>query len=219
MYIFSTVSIATNAVSEYLFMGIEQRLFGVKMENISRESAFSLLCEYTKSESLIKHALSVEASMLWYARKFGEDENLWGMTGLLHDFDYEKFPEPTPDGHPYQGVSILKGKGYPPEMCNAIMGHAHYTGVKRESLLAKALFACDELSGLTYASVLVRPDRSVMSMELKSLKKKFKDKAFSRGVSREDIVLGAEVLGVPLDDHMDNVIKALRERAHILGVE
>lgn len=183
----------------------------------TRDEALALLTEYTKSTSLIKHALSVEAAMDWYARHYGvtdSERHLWGITGLLHDFDYEKFPEPTPpDGHPYRGNAILGELGYPDEMRRAIMGHALYTGVPRDTQLAKALFAVDELSGLVTAAVLVRPDKSVLNLEASSVKKKMKDKAFARGCNRDDIRLGAEELGVDLDQHIANVIVALREKA------
>jgi predicted hydrolase (HD superfamily) len=149
--------------------------------------------------------------MRWYARRSGEDEELWGITGLLHDFDYEKHPEPNENGHPYIGVSILREQGYPEIMCEAIMGHALYSGVPRTTPLAKTLFACDELSGLVYASVLVRPDKSINNLEVKSVKKKMKDKAFAKGVSREDIRLGAEEMGIEIDELIQNVITAMRE--------
>jgi putative nucleotidyltransferase with HDIG domain len=181
------------------------------MELPSRDQALTLLKEYTKGEGLIKHALAVEACMRWYGRHFREDEALWGITGLLHDFDYEKHPEPNENGHPYVGVSILKEKGYPDTMQEAIMGHALYSGVPRTTKLAKTLFACDELSGLVYATVLVRPDKSIENLEVKSVKKKMKDKAFAKGVSRNDITLGTEELEIPLDEHIQNVITAMRE--------
>ncbi len=177
----------------------------------SRDQALALLQEYIKGEGLIRHCLCVEACMRWHARKSGEDEELWGITGLLHDFDYEKYPEPNENGHPYVGVSILRKQGYPEIMCEAIMGHALYSGIPRTTALAKTLFACDELSGLVYASVLVRPDKSIEHLEVKSVKKKMKDKAFAKGVSREDIYLGVEGLGVPLEEHIQNVITAMQE--------
>jgi putative nucleotidyltransferase with HDIG domain len=177
----------------------------------SRDQALTLLKEYTKGEGLIKHSLAVEACMRWYAIHFGEDEALWGITGLLHDFDYEKYPDPNENGHPYVGVSILKEKGYPDTMQEAIMGHALYSGVPRTTKLAKTLFACDELSGLVYATVLVRPDKSIENLEVKSVKKKMKDKAFAKGVSRDDITIGTEELEIPLDTHINNVIIAMRE--------
>ena len=183
----------------------------------SREEALALLSEYTKSASLINHALSVEACMLWYAAFFAEkrgestDSLLWGNTGLLHDFDYEMYPEPVaPDGHPFKGNAILAEVGYPDEMRTAIMGHAHYTDTPRDSLLAKALFAVDELSGLITASVLVRPDKSIHNLEVKSVIKKFKDKAFARGCNRDDIRMGAEEIGIPLEEHIANCIEAMK---------
>ena len=181
----------------------------------NRDEALGLLTEYTQSQSLINHALSVEACMAWYAEYFKStgaevDSNLWCLTGLLHDFDYEKYPDPTPpDGHPYKGQQILTELGYPEVMTTAIMGHAEYTHVARETLLAKALFAVDELSGLITASVLVRPDRSIHNLEAKSVLKKFKDKAFARGCNRDDIRLGAEEIGISLDIHIQNCIAAM----------
>jgi putative nucleotidyltransferase with HDIG domain len=181
----------------------------------SREEAVVLLAEYTKSESLIKHALTVEAAMLWYARHFEcppEEHVMWGVTGLLHDFDYERFPDPTPEsGHPFIGVKMLREQGYPEEVCSAILGHALYTGVPRETLLAKTLFAVDELCGLVTASALVRPDSRYEALNVKSVKKKFKDKAFAKGCSRDDIRLGTEELEIDLDSHIANVISALTE--------
>ncbi len=188
----------------------------------NREEALALLKEYTKSESLIKHALAVEAAMRWYGKHFGEDAatiDKWGMTGLLHDFDYEMYPNPTaPDGHPYKGNAILTELGYPEDLRRAIMGHALYTNTPRDTRMAKALFAVDELSGLVTASVLVRPDRSINTLEVSSVKKKYKDKAFARGCNREDIRLGAEELGIDFDTHIGNVIQALREVAGELGL-
>jgi len=180
----------------------------------TREQALELLHCYTQSTSLIKHALSVEGCMVWYARHFSvseEEKTLWGMTGLLHDFDYERYPEPTnPGGHPFEGNRILAEEGYPEELRDAIMGHADYTGVVRGTLMAKVLFAVDELSGLITAAALVRPDRSLKNLEVSSIKKKMKDKAFARGCNREDIKKGAEELGIELDLHIANVLEALR---------
>jgi putative nucleotidyltransferase with HDIG domain len=180
-----------------------------------RHAAMALLREYTQSQSLINHALSVEACMRWYAEHLKStspeiDLELWGVTGLLHDFDYEKYPEPVaPNGHPFKGEQILAELGYPEVMRKAIMGHAHYTNTPRDTLLAKALFAVDELSGLITAAVLVRPDKSIHNLEVKSVQKKLKDKAFARGCNRDDIRLGAEELGVPLDQHIQNCITAM----------
>ncbi len=189
---------------------------------IDRDQAYALLSEYTHSSSLLKHALSVEACMLWYARHFELDagEQLkWSITGLLHDFDYEKFPNPeAPDGHPFKGNQILADLEYPDDIREAIMGHAAYTGVARTSLMAKALFAVDELSGLVTAAVLVRPDKNIHALESKSVRKKMKDKAFARGCNRDDIELGAKELGIELDLHVQNVIAAMRDCSEQLGL-
>ena len=189
----------------------------------TREEAWALLTEYTQSDSLLKHALAVEAAMRWYARQLGEDEVLWGITGLLHDFDYERFPSysldgPEPTGHPFEGCRILRELGYPEEMLTAILGHATYSGVERKTPLARALFAVDELSGLITAAVLVRPDRSIHALEVKSVRKKMKDKAFARGVNREDIDVGAAEMGVDIDQHISNVIAGLTTAAVPLGL-
>ncbi len=189
---------------------------------VKRDEAMALLCEYTKSDSLLKHALAVEAGMRWYARYFqlsSDQEDLWGITGLLHDFDYERFPDPVPPhGHPYGGNRILGELGYPDEVRTAIMGHALYTGVPRETQLAKTLFAVDELSGLVVASALVRPDRSLATLEASSVMKKMKDKAFARGCNRDDIRLGAQELRIELNQHISNIISALRAIAPQLGL-
>jgi len=191
--------------------------------NLNREAALALLREYTKSESLIKHSLSVEACMLWYAKHFSlsaDDTLRWGITGLLHDFDYEMFPEPSaPNGHPFKGNSILTELGYPEDIKEAIMGHADYSGVPRTSQMAKVLFAVDELSGLVTASVLVRPDKSLFALEAKSVLKKMKDKAFAKGCNRDDIRLGAEELQIALEEHVTNVIQAMRVIAPELGLQ
>ena len=188
----------------------------------NRNEACALLHEYTQSDSLRKHAYAVEAAMRWYAEKFElseEEVEKWAITGLLHDFDYEKYPEPVaPDGHPYKGESILKEMGYPEEVTTAIMGHAEYTGVTRETQLAKTLFAVDELSGLITACVLVRPDKSIHTLKVKSVKKKLKDKAFARGCNRDDIRKGAEELEIELGEHIENVISALQREAEALGL-
>lgn len=184
----------------------------------NREEAFKLLTDYTKSDALIKHALAVEAAMRWYARYFQEDEELWGATGLLHDFDYERYPDVGPAGHPFAGCKELEQRGYPAVMIEAILGHAAFSGVKRETRLAKALFACDELVGLITAAVFVRPDRSVHTLAAPSVIKKMKDKAFSRGVNRDDIRLGTEELGIELAQHITNVIEAMRGAAEQLGL-
>ncbi len=186
------------------------------MQMKTRDEALALLHEYTKNPSLINHALGVEACMRWYADYFAAqgqqtDRELWGMTGLLHDFDYEMYPEPvSPDGHPFKGNAILGELGYPDSLRTAIMGHALYSGVPRVTLMDKTLFAVDELSGLITASVLVRPDKSIHNLEVKSVLKKFKDKAFARGCNRDDIQLGAEDLGIPLEQHTANCIEAMK---------
>ena len=184
---------------------------------LNRDAAWQLLTEYTKSESLLKHAMAVEAAVRGYARRFGEDEDDWGVTALLHDFDYEKWP--TLGDHPNKGCEILREKGYPDWMIRAILSHAmEITGVTRDSPLEKTLFACDELSGFISAAALVRPSKSVLDLEASSVKKRMKDKAFARAVKREDIVAGAESLGLPLDQHITNVIGFIRERADELGL-
>lgn len=182
---------------------------------MNRESAWQLLCEYTQSESLRKHAMAVEVCMRAYARKFGEDEEKWAATGLIHDFDYEKYPN-APD-HPLKGSEILREKGCEEEIRLAILGHADYTGVARETPLAKTLFACDELAGFITACSLVRPDR-ILSLEAKSVRKRMKDKAFARSVNREDITQGALELGVELDEHIAFCIAAIRSQADSLGL-
>jgi putative nucleotidyltransferase with HDIG domain len=181
-----------------------------------REAALALLHEYTKGESLRRHAYAVEAAVVGYARRFGEDEALWSVTALLHDFDYEQWP--SLDIHPYKGVEILQAHGYPEVVTRAILSHADYSGVTRDSRLEKSLYACDEMSGFVTAAALVRPSKSVMDLEPGSVKKRMKDKAFAKGVSREDLVRGAEELGLPLETHIANVIESLRERADDLGL-
>src|SRR5271165_2659642 len=165
-----------------------------------REAAWCLLTEFTPSESLRKHALAVEACMRAYARKTGGDEELWGLVGLLHDFDYEKYP--SLDDHPYKGSEILKERGYSEEIRRAIMSHAEYSGVTRDSQMEKALFACDELAGFITACTLVKPGKSLAEVDAKSVRRKMKDKAFARGVKREDVVNGAADLGVDLEEHI-----------------
>jgi putative nucleotidyltransferase with HDIG domain len=181
-----------------------------------REACLSLLKEYTKSDSLLKHAFAVKTCVRAYAEKFNEDENYWGNVALLHDFDYEMYP--TEEGHPFKGNEILKDKGISEEFRNAIMSHADYTGVPRNSLLEKVLFACDELAGFITAVTYVRPSKSVEEVEVKSVLKKMKDKAFARAVSREDIKKGAEVLGVPLEEHIQFCINAMRKNKEELGL-
>jgi putative nucleotidyltransferase with HDIG domain len=184
---------------------------------MNRDDAWTLLNEYTKSDSLLKHALAVEAAVRGYARTFGEDEEEWGITALLHDFDYERWP--TLGDHPNKGAEILREKGYPEWMIRAILSHAtEITGVTRESRLEKTLFACDELAGFITAASLVRPSKSVLDLEASSVKKRMKDKAFARGVKREDLIAGAELLGLPLEEHFTNVIGFIRQKADVLGL-
>ncbi|NUO65503.1 MAG: HDIG domain-containing protein [Gemmatimonadaceae bacterium] len=188
----------------------------------SRDDALAIVHEYTPSESLRKHMLAVEAAMRAYAAKFGEDVERWGLAGLLHDFDYERFPNAgrsATEEHPSEGVRILRGKGYPEDVLEAIMGHATYTGVPRTTRMAKTLFAVDELTGLVTATALVKPSRSVHDVDASSVRKKMKDKAFARGVSREDVIQGAEELGVPLEEHIAFVIEAMRGSARALGLQ
>jgi putative nucleotidyltransferase with HDIG domain len=180
------------------------------------EDALKLLFEYTESENLRKHAFAVESAMRAYARKFGKDEEKWAIVGLLHDFDYEKFP--TPDQHPWVGSKILEERGYPEDIRKAILGHADYTGVPRDTLMAKALYACDELCGFITAVALVRPNKKLEEVTVESVKKKLKDKAFARSVNREDIYKGAEELGIPLDEHIQFVIEAMKSIADKLGL-
>src|SRR5499433_3928966 len=183
---------------------------------VNRQAAWDLMCEFTQSESLRKHMLAVEACMRAYARKFGEDEEKWAITGLLHDFDYEKYP--TPAEHPFVGNKILEERGYPEEIRRAILSHAEYSGVKRESKMEKALFACDELAGFITASALVKPNKSLAEVEAKSVRKKMKDKAFARSVSREDIINGAAELGVDLEEHIAFCIEAMKTISPQLGL-
>ncbi|CUU08490.1 metal dependent phosphohydrolase [Candidatus Thermokryptus mobilis] len=180
------------------------------------EDALKLLFEYTESENLRKHAFAVESAMRAYAKKFGEDEEKWAIVGLLHDFDYEKFP--TPDQHPWVGSKILEERGYPEDIRKAILGHANYTGIPRDTLMAKVLYACDELCGFITAVALVRPNKKLDEVTVESVKKKLKDKAFARSVNREDIYKGAEELGVPLDEHIQFVIDAMKSIADKLGL-
>lgn len=183
---------------------------------MDREESWQLLCEYTKSESLRRHALAVEACMRAYARKFGQDEEKWAIVGLIHDFDYELYPN-APD-HPTKGSQILGEHGYPEDMRRAILGHADYTGVPRDTLMAKTLFACDELTGFVTACALVRPDK-IRSLQPKSVRKRMKDKAFARSVRREDIIAGAEELGVDINEHIAFCIKAMQGIGDQLGLD
>jgi putative nucleotidyltransferase with HDIG domain len=187
----------------------------------TREDALALMHEFTQSESLRKHMYSVEAAMRAYATQFGEDAERWGLAGLMHDFDYERWPnaDHAADAeHPAEGVRLLRGRGYPEDVLQAILGHAHYTGVARETRMAKTLFAVDELTGLITATALVKPSKSVHDVDARSVQKKMKDKAFARGVSREDVVNGAAELGVELEPHIQFVIGAMQAKAAELGL-
>ncbi|MBM3770573.1 MAG: HD domain-containing protein [Acidimicrobiia bacterium] len=183
---------------------------------LTREAAWNLLTEYTKGDSLLKHALAVEAAVRGYARHFGEDETGWGIVALLHDFDYERWPSLA--DHPFKGSEILRERGYPEWLIRAILSHADYTGVTRDSLLEKTLFACDELAGFVTAASLVRPSRSVLDLEPVSVVKRMKDKAFARAVSRDDLRAGAALLGLSLDEHIGHVIRFMRVEADALGL-
>ena len=186
-----------------------------------REQTLALMHEYTASDSLRKHMLAVEGAMRAYARKFGEDEDRWGTACLIHDFDYERYPNnahsPTEE-HPSEGVRVLRSKGYPEDVLVAILGHAQYCNTPRESKMAKTLFAVDELTGLITATALVRPTKSVHEVDARSVRKKMKDKAFARGVNRDDVINGAQELGVDLDEHISFVIAAMQSRAADLGL-
>lgn len=182
----------------------------------TREEAKEILERYTKNSNLIKHALAVEAAMRHYARLFGEDEEIWGVVGLLHDFDYELHP--SAEEHPYRAAEILREMGYDDSLAQTILSHASYTKVPRHSKMARTLFAVDELCGLITAVALVRPNKSLAEVEVKSVKKKMKDKAFARNVNRDEIRAGAAELGVPLDEHIANVIAAMRAVAPALGL-
>ncbi|HEX4952638.1 MAG TPA: HD domain-containing protein [Thermoanaerobaculia bacterium] len=183
----------------------------------SREEAWRLLCEYTEKEGLRKHALAVEAAMRGYARLWGEDEELWGLTGLLHDFDYERWPDA--ENHPFRGVEILAERGYPEVMRTAILGHANYSGVPRDTRLAQTLYACDELAGFAVAVALIKPTRSIFDVDVPGVKKRLKDKAFARGVHREEVYAGAQELGVDFDQHVATVIASLQAEAEALGLK
>jgi predicted hydrolase (HD superfamily) len=187
----------------------------------SRDEALALVHEYTASDSLRKHMLAVEAAMRAYAVKFGEDPARWGLAGLIHDYDYERWPNeahsPT-DGHPAEGVRRLRERGWPEDILRAILGHATYSGVRRETPMAKALFAVDELTGLITATALVRPSKSVHEVDARSVRKKMKDKAFARGVNRDDVIAGAQELGVELDEHVQFVIDAMKGVAPQIGL-
>ena len=182
----------------------------------TRDAAWELLTEHTKSDSLRKHALAVEAAVRGYARTFGEDEDAWGLVAVLHDFDYERWPDAS--NHPFRGAEILKEKSYPEPVIRAILSHADYSGVPRESRLEHTLYACDEMAGFVTAAALVRPSKSVLDLEAASVLKRMKDKAFARAVKRDDLRRGAEKIGLPLEEHIANVISFMRQRAEQIGL-
>ena len=184
---------------------------------LSRENAWALLTEFTQNENLQKHALAVEAAVRGYARQWGEDEAAWGVTALLHDFDYERYPDLA--DHPFKGAEILRERGYPEWLVRAVLSHADHTGVVRESRLEHTLFACDEMAGFVTAAALIRPSKSLLDLEAKSVVKRMKEKAFARAVNRDDLRRGAEEIGVPLDVHVANVIAFMREHAEALGLK
>jgi putative nucleotidyltransferase with HDIG domain len=187
----------------------------------TREDAWKLVCEYTQSESLRKHMLAVETCVRAYARRSGADEDVWGLAALLHDFDYERWPntEHSPDqGHPSEGAKILRGRGYSEEVVRAVITHADYCGIPRQTVLEHTLFACDEIAGFITACCYVRPSKSVLDLEMDSVKKKLKDKAFAKGVSRDDVRNGAAELGIPIEEHIAFCIAAMRENADALGL-
>ena len=182
---------------------------------MTRDEAWNLLCEYTQSENLRRHALAVEACMRYYARIFGEDEELWGVVGLLHDFDYERYP--SLEEHPFRGMEILRARGAPEVIIRAVGAHANHTGIPRESLLERAIFACDEISGFVIAVALVK-GRTLSAVTPESVRKRMKEKSFARGVNREDLLQGAEELGIPFDEHVEHVVRALQGIADQLGL-
>ena len=184
------------------------------MNPLNRDEVWQLLCQYTEADYLRKHHLAVEAAMKWYAHKYGQDENLWGNVGLIHDFAYEKYP----DQHPQRDGEILREKGWPENLVRAVMAHGDHLDLPRTELIEKTLYAVDELTGLEIAVALVRPSKKIADVDVASIKKKWKDKAFARGVHREQIVKGAEDLGVPLDEHIGNVLDALKANAEVLGL-
>ena len=186
------------------------------MFELTRDNAWNLLTEFTAGESLRKHALAVEAAVRGYARKFGEDEEVWGVAALLHDFDYEKYPDLA--DHPFRGAEILRQRGCPEFIVRAILSHGEHTNTPRQSPLEHTLFACDEMAGFVTAAALVRPSKSVADLEAASVLKRMKDKAFAKGVNRDDLRKGAEELGLPLDEHITNVIAFMRERRDVLGL-
>ncbi len=180
----------------------------------NRDEIWNLLCQYTEADYLRKHHLAVEAAMRWYARKFGEDENTWGNIGLIHDFEYEKYP----DQHPQKGGELLREMGWPENLVRAVMAHGDHLNIERTELLDKTLYAVDELTGLIIAVALVRPSKKLADVDVAAVKKKWKDKAFARGANREQITRGAQELGIPLDEHIQNVLTALQEAHEALGV-
>jgi putative nucleotidyltransferase with HDIG domain len=182
---------------------------------MTRDEAWNLLCEYTQSENLRRHALAVEACMRYYARLFGEDEELWGVVGLLHDFDYERYP--SLEEHPFRGMEILRKRGAPEVIIRAIGAHANHTGIPRESLLERAIFACDEISGFVIAVALVK-GRTLSAVSPESVRKRMKEKGFARGVNRDDLLQGAQELGIPFDEHVEHVVRALQGIADQLGL-
>ncbi len=184
------------------------------MDPLNRQEVFQTMTEYTQADYLRKHHLAVEAAMRWYARKFGQDENLWGNVGLIHDFEYEKYP----DQHPQKGGEILRELGWPENLVRAVMAHGDHLNIQRTELIEKTLYAVDELTGLVIAVALVRPSKKLADVDVAAVKKKWKDKAFARGVNREQVVKGAAELGIPLDEHIQNVIDALKEAAPALGL-
>jgi len=184
---------------------------------ITRDSAWALLCEWTQSDALRKHALAVEAAVVYYARLFGENEEEWSVVALLHDFDYERYP--TLENHPFRGAEFLREQGWPEWVVHAVLSHADHTNTPRETRLEHTLFACDEMAGFVTAASLVRPSKSVLDLEASSVIKRMKDKAFARAVNRDDLRKGAEELGLPLADHITNVIAGMRERAGELGLK
>jgi putative nucleotidyltransferase with HDIG domain len=185
----------------------------------TRAQAYELMTQWTHSDSLRKHMLSVETAVVAYANKYGEDENKWAVAALLHDFDYEKHPELSQNGHPFIGVQYLREQGYDEEILEAILGHADFSGVPRTTSLAKTLYACDEIIGLITAAVYVRPDKNIANQTVDSLKKKFKDKAFAKGVNRDDVKRGAEEIEVELWEHVAFVLQAMQANAATLGLQ
>jgi putative nucleotidyltransferase with HDIG domain len=183
---------------------------------MTRESAWALLCEWTQGDALRKHALAVEAGVTYYARKFGENVEEWSVVALLHDFDYERYP--TLENHPFRGADVLREKGYPEWVIHAVLSHADHTHTPRETRLEHTLFACDEMAGFVTAASLIRPSKSVLDLEASSVIKRMKDKAFARAVNRDDLKKGAEEMGLPLADHITNVIAGMREQAEALGL-